>query len=213
SLSYFKPQNAPEGAAKRCLDGCAAISSCPYSAKKIYLDSKGSFGDMVRRIICGETGLDAAKKAVEEGPYGRCVFFCDNNVVDRQVVNLQFEDGLAASFTMCGFTGKGGRDINVMGTKGQILGNMEEQTIEVYDFLTDERTSVGLSKSTLDSGHFGSDDAMMSAFVRQLRGFEEGKTSAAVSVESHLIAMAAEKSRVSGKTVNLDEFRAEVGKA
>jgi predicted dehydrogenase len=210
SLSYFKPENAPKGAAKRCLGGCADIGSCPYSAKKIYLDSVGTFGNMVRRIICGQTGLEAARKAVEEGPYGRCVYFCDNNVVDRQIVNLQFENGLAASFTMSGFTARGGRDVNIMGTKGQLLASMEERRIDVLDFLTEGSTRHEMPDSALESGHFGSDDAMMAAFVRQLRGLEEGKTSAEVSVESHLIALAAEKSRVSGKTVRMDEFKREV---
>jgi predicted dehydrogenase len=206
-LMHFKPENAPKGAPSRCLDGCPAIGECPYSAAKIYLQDDEWQSDLIRRIICGSASKSAALEAVKTGPYGRCVYFCDNDVVDHQAVNLEFESGATASFTMCGFTACGGRDINIMGTKGQILGKMEENWIEVQDFLTGEKTRRLLAAGSA-AGHSGSDPAMMRSFVRQLRGLEEGKTAASESVESHLIALAAERSRKTCETVKMADYEA-----
>ena len=99
SLGHFRPENAPAGAAKRCLDGCQAKDRCPYDAEKIYITSEKT------GVAQGKTGWPcdvltlhpteaSIRQAIQEGPYGRCVYFCDNDVVDHQVVNLEMEGGL-----------------------------------------------------------------------------------------------------------------------
>ena len=104
SLLHFRAENRPVGAADRCLE-CAVETTCPYSAPRIYLG----------RVRHGETGWPVnvltpdlteagVTEALRSGPYGRCVYACDNDVVDHQVVNMQFEDGATASFTMTAFT-------------------------------------------------------------------------------------------------------------
>ena len=112
SLMYFKKSNAPEGAALRCTQGCKAKESCPYDAEKIYLTNKDT------GILCGnvEWPIDVLaenpteekiRHAIETGPYGRCVFHCDNDVVDHQIVNMQMEGGASLSLTMSAFTSIG----------------------------------------------------------------------------------------------------------
>ena len=159
SLKYFKEENAPEGAGSRCLTECKIEDTCPYSAAKIYLRDEEWYSDTIRKVVSLDTSAKALTEALKEGPYGRCVYRCDNNVVDHQVVNLQFEGGVTVSFTMCAFTQAGSRVMNIMGTKGQIVCDMEKSEIEVRDFLTGNCTKTMVK--TGSSGHSGSDDKFM----------------------------------------------------
>lgn len=196
-LSHFTSKNRPEGAPDWCLDGCAHRDECPYYAPRFYLEHPRAKGDGFDKIISLDTSSAGILKALQEGPYGRCVYACDNDVVDHQVVNLQYENGVTVSMTMCAFTDNCERIINIMGTKGQIRGNMEENTIEYRNFATGEQQIFHLR---IPSGnHSGSDVSMMKDFTSLISsGNTESRTSAERSVESHLIALAAEESRLSG---------------
>ncbi|KAJ6658858.1 hypothetical protein lerEdw1_019781 [Lerista edwardsae] len=110
----------PKGAASRCLD-CVVEESCPYSAKKIYLErgKQGNFSWPVS-VVCsnGKCDIESLTEALRHGPYGRCVYECDNDVVTNQVVNMEFEGGATAAFTMIAFTKKlGERKTTIYGTK------------------------------------------------------------------------------------------------
>ena len=93
-LSYFTPENQPEGAADRCAE-CKYIKTCPYSAEFSYIDrwkQRGSkANDWPFNAVCFDLPLteEGIRKAYTENNYGRCVFKCDNTVVDNQTVNLQ----------------------------------------------------------------------------------------------------------------------------
>ena len=113
SLGHFKAENAPEGAPEYCLDGCPVSDTCPYNAERIYLQSKGVHVPVIRKVVSLENTDESVREALRRGPYGRCVYHCDNDVVDHQVVNLEFENGVTASFTMCAFTWDGGRTIKL----------------------------------------------------------------------------------------------------
>ena len=206
SLKHFKESEAPEGAGHNCLLDCPVESTCPYSAKKIYCEDEEWYSDTIRKVVALEGTQETLKDALQKGPYGRCVYRCDNDVVDHQVVNLQYEDGVTVSFTMCAFTYEGSRIMNIMGTKGQIVCDMEKNEIEVMDFLTGNKTCHRIKTGV--SGHSGSDDRFMKGFLKTVE--TDGKytlSSAAVSVDSHLMALAAEESRLTGQTVYMDEFR------
>ena len=103
SLTHFKSENAPEGAPYRCMDGCPVQNECPYYAPRLYLTENTSWPTSV---ISADTGIEARTKALREGPYGRCVYRCDNNVVDHQVVAIEFKNDVTAVFTMSAFTNK-----------------------------------------------------------------------------------------------------------
>ena len=201
SLKYFKKENAPEDAPKYCLDGCRHRDACPYYAPRFYLEHP-SRGDLYRAVSL-DTGRKSLLRALEKGPYGRCVFQCGNNVVDLQVVNIEFENQVTASFTMCAFTDKCERVINLMGTGGQIRGNMESGEIEIMDFASSDYEKIVLHKT--EGGHSGSDEAMMKDFTALIAGLgnEESTSKASMAVESHLMALAAEESRITGKVVCL----------
>ena len=136
SLSHFRKEGKPKGGGTRCVK-CGVEPTCPYSAKKIYLTGKTEWPVS---SISDDLSPEGIKKAVETGPYGRCVYECDNDVVDHQVVNLLYEDGVTASFTMCGLTDNCGRQTRVMGTLGQLVGN--RSTLSHYDFLTDKEVVI-----------------------------------------------------------------------
>lgn len=205
SLTHFKAENAPEGSALRCQD-CQVRQDCPFDCRKIYLESRGkSYSDTIRKVVALENTDEAVAKALETGPYGRCVYHCGNNAVDHQVVAMEFDGGVTATFTMCAFTHECNRTMNLMGTRGQILCDLERNTMEVWDFASGRREAITVDTNA--SGHNGSDDAFVEGFIRTVE--TDGAyslTSAAVSVESHLMALAAEESRLTGKTVALSEF-------
>ena len=203
SLSYFKPENAPKGAAARCMDGCAAKETCPYDAEKIYLTNPETgvmhgYTEWPIDILAEHPTEETIREAVRTGPYGRCVFACDNNVVDNQVVNIQMENGAALSLMMTAFTSFGGRTIKVLGTLGDLWGDMHYNQIRICEF-GKEPEIIDLGHIERDfAGHGGGDRGLLLSFL----DFMEGKpadntiTTLETSVESHLAALAAEESRL-----------------
>ncbi|QGQ98779.1 gfo/Idh/MocA family oxidoreductase [Paenibacillus psychroresistens] len=206
SLTYFNSKNAPEGAPLHCLDGCPVQDECPYYAPKIYVDGKDWMANVLRSTVSSDSGDEGVLQALKEGPYGRCVFHCDNNVVDHQVVNLEFANEVTVAFTMSAFTHEGGRSVKLMGTRGQIRGDMEKNEIEVTSFITGKKEKILLDAPA--EGHGGGDHGIMRDFIRlvQSDGKEVGLTNARASVQSHLMAFAAEKSRVEGRVISITEY-------
>lgn len=203
SLDYYKEKNAPKGAPNRCLDGCPIGDTCPYNAEKIYL---GENVDWPVSVISPDTSYEARKKALEEGPYGRCVYKCDNDVVDHQVVNMIFNNNVTAHLTMTAFCKDGGRHIKIMGTDGEITGDFDYNKIEIKRFPSEEVEIIDLQNQT--GGHGGGDTGIMSDFVKLVSadGKLKGKTEASISVQSHVMAFAAEESRLTDKVINIEEF-------
>lgn len=207
SLTHFKRENAPAGAPARCLDGCSAESECPYYAPKLYLNGNTGWP---ANVVSMDTSREALTKALKEGPYGRCVYRCDNNVVDHQVVNIEFANEVTAAFTMCAFTGEISRTLKLMGTKGEIRACMEKNEIEVTEFSTGTKETIKLNESK--HGHGGGDYGIMRDFVRLVAadGMGKGRTSADISVQSHLMAFASEISRLENRVVFMNDFRKEL---
>lgn len=198
-LMHFRKEEAPAGSTARCTDGCPVERNCPYSAIKIYLETKEP--NYARNITNDPTPTNTLQ-AIKEGPYGRCVYQCDNDVVDHQVVNMEFENGANASFTLSGFTRHIARTVQIMGTHGEIQGNMEDGSVTMYDFASGK--CVNYQFEATGDGHGGGDDRFVASFVNAIRQFDHdpqaGLTSAAASLQSHLIAFAAEHSRLNQGT-------------
>ena len=204
SLMHFKEENAPAGAPARCTDGCPAADTCPYNAVRWYGDRlrAGKTGWPVN-VVCLEPSMDELMHQLRTGPYGRCVYRCDNDVVDHQVVNLELEGGLTVNFTMSAFTMYGGRTIRVMGTMGELSADMDKNIIRVSPYIGGEEI-INVNALTNDfSGHGGGDAIMVREFIDLLEGAPMSATLSSIdrSVESHLVALAAEKSRVNGGAV------------
>lgn len=207
SLTYFKPENAPGETPARCSDGCRYEAQCPFSAERFYLN--GSRGYNFAQIMAGgEPTPERVARALQEGPYGRCVFHCDNDVVDHQVAAIAFKNGVTATFGVSAFSGEISRTIRLQGTKGEIMGDSHEGTIKVIDFEKDQISQIRLPQA--DSGHDGGDFGLMRSFIRAVSEEDTAGilTSAKPSIHAHLMCFAAEKARVSGEIVDMDEFTA-----
>lgn len=210
-LGHFTADHAPQGSAERCID-CAARAQCPYDAEKIYLTHPntgllhGNIGWPVS-VLVHEPTEGAVREALRTGPYGRCVYRCDNNVVDHQVVSMDFAGGATATFTMSAFTKRCTRTVRIMGTMGELEGNMESNLITVRPFDGPDEV-MDLSRLSGLSGHGGGDEGIMDALCSLVR---EGKTTALTSIdaslESHVMAFAAEASRLDGgRSIDLQAF-------
>ena len=200
SLRHFRAENAPAGAPLRCLDGCPYAQSCPYYAPKLYLDMTRTGWPV--DVISTDLSEAGRRKALEEGPYGRCVYHCDNDVVDRQVVNLEFDGGAVATFTMTGLTADFCRQLKIFGTQGQIEANMGTRQIILHRF-GEEKVTVPVDMGAEASGHGGGDFGIMRDFLGILRDGGVSRSSAEVSLQSHLICFAAERSRKEHTVVEL----------
>ncbi len=203
SLKHFRAENAPAGSAERCLD--CAVPDCPYNATRIYM-IPGYTGWPIS-VITDDFSREGRLKALREGPYGRCVYRCDNDVADHQSTILEFEDGVTATLSVSAFTDyRHGRTIHVMGSHGEVRAKMSDETVEVTNFRTGSvRITENPPPGGMVDGHAGGDLALIDAFVRMELG-EEGavKSSVRDSMQSHLICFAAEESRRNGNVVSLE---------
>jgi predicted dehydrogenase len=205
SLFHYRSENAPEGAAKRCTDACPVADDCPWYAPRLYLHD---YTGWPVSVISEDTSLEARRRALETGPYGRCVYHCDNDVVDHQTVNMEFESGATGVLFMHGHSQEECRTMRYDGTRATLRAKFAYgmgDTIEVHDHLTGHVEKVDLEAGT--SGHGGGDEGVMAAFVSAVRDPSTALTTARESLESHLMAFAAEQARVDGTIVAMDEFR------
>jgi predicted dehydrogenase len=205
SLTHFLKENKPDTAGINCME-CDYEPECPYSAKKLYLGlfERGKTGWPLSTITSDMTKGGIIRE-LRNGPYGRCVYECDNDVVDHQVVNMEFEGGETASFTMTAFTKARQRETRIFGTRGELYGNGIK--IQIHQFLSgkteiiDTSEDVPASLSDHGGGDYGLIDAFVSSIAQNdpkliLSGPEE-------TLETHLMTFAAERSRKEGKIVKL----------
>ena len=163
-----------------------------------------------KSVVTNEITPENILKALRDGPYGRCVYYCDNDVVDHQVVSMQFERGTSVTLTMHGHSYLEGRSTRIEGSKGTLFAyfGMDGDRIEIYDHRTGMKTTHD-TRPLGDSGHGGGDTGLMAAFVSALQsgGEAEALTTARTSLESHLMAFAVEDARLDEKVVRLEDYR------
>ena len=212
SLDHFKAENAPEGATARCVD-CPHQDTCPYSAKTIYVKNWHAIGDPLNAWpynVAADAPLTEEKlmTAIENGPYGRCVYHCDNNVVDNQIVSMEFENGVKAELTMMAFTRHIGRRLEFFGTHGDMILDETRNELILHKF---QQEDIVYSISDLvdnGHGHGGGDAGLVHALYEILCGNAPEETSLERSIESHLMAIYAEESRLNGgKVIHLSQVR------
>ena len=215
SLTHFTAANRPPGAADRCV-ACSVEPNCPYSASRLYrgLLDRGEHGWPLSVVIddfSPQAPDEALEEALRTGPYGRCVYACDNDAVDHQVVALEFPGAITATFTMTAFTQGGHRRTRLFGTRAELAGDGE--TIRVYDFLTGaERliTPAAAGGMNAADGHGGGDAGLMDAFTAAVATGNRELISSGPreSLASHLAVLAAERARLNGTVENIDPERA-----
>jgi predicted dehydrogenase len=213
SLIHYRPGNAPAGATPRCTDGCPVAEQCPWDARKLYLVPE--YTGWPISVISEDLSMPARLRALETGPYGRCVYHCDNDVVDTQTVNMQFAggpstragQGATVVLFMHGHSYEESRTMRYDGTRATLRGKFDYHSgwIEIHDHLTNRTEQVEIPPAA--SGHGGGDFGVVRSFLRAMRGEEDALTSGRASLESHLLAFAAEASRHNSAVVTMDDFR------
>ena len=219
-VAFFKKENQPEGAADRCAD-CKYIHDCVYSAERLYVEKRKKDFDWVKdkpdvdnnarqqgwpfNVVDSTRPIteESIRKAYTNNGYGRCVFACDNDVVDHQTVLMQFANGVKANLTMTGFTALPGRKVTFHGTLGEIEMDEENDYIRIskYGHGTRFLSIKEILRVAINDtfGHGGGDLMMVGDLYDALSGKGKAGTSLDKSIESHLMALAAEKSRKSGE--------------
>lgn len=155
-----------------------------------------------------ETKMEILKTS----PYGRCVYKCDNDVVDHQVVNIEFENNVTANLIMHGFSEREGRTLRIDGTKATLFGQFSDsgQEILLFDHFSGTEKVIFTQKLSIgSSGHGGGDFALIDAFLETLLNKSKSQplTNAYETLESHLMAFAANESRLQAKVIDMQNFR------
>jgi predicted dehydrogenase len=210
ALSHYRPEHAPEGAPERCSEGCPVQESCPHDAVRFYLGPDEALARHWPWVdVSTDPSREARRRALETGRYGRCVYRCDNDVLDHQVVAVELAGGLTASFSLHGFAAHEQRTIRVTGSRGELRGVLDGGRIEVTrpGRVEPERHEVG--EGVL--GHFGGDEGLMRHFTALFAPVGRGspRASGRSALESHLLGFAAERARETGAVVDVAGFRAE----
>jgi predicted dehydrogenase len=206
-LTHFRASQRPAGAADRCLD-CPVEAACPYSAKRLYL---GALADPEQHFwplgaLTADPSEQAVLHALRTGPYGRCVYTADNDVVDHQVVLMAFPGGATCSFTMSAFTPMEHRHTRLMGTHGYLDG--DGRRLRHVDFRTGEETildSAPAGGPSAADGHGGGDEGLVAAFLAAVAAGDPALVSsdATQSLATHRVVWAAERARLEGSVVHL----------
>ncbi len=208
-LAHFTAANRPEGAPARCTDGCPVADTCIYNAA-LYASRQRGWLQWVM-----DHGMDASFEDVLEwlktSPWGRCVYACDNDAVDHQVVAMEFEGGVTGTFTMTAFDS--GRDLVICGTKGRLRGGDNTRGLSGSDIVVNLHTGDAIRYGVSSDvggydGHGGGDPGLVHAIdLEMAKPAGEMRSGLSASVESHLIGYAAEESRLTGKMVELASYR------
>jgi len=207
ALTHFTADNAPKGAPARCTDGCPHWQSCPYYAPRVYLRDREGWPV---NAITNDLSYEGRMEALQNGPYGRCVYHCDNDVVDHMTIQMLFEDEITVTFTMHAFSHENCRTMRYDGTRASLRGHGGKGELRLYEFRTSQERDIPITG--VEGGHGGGDDGLMRAFIAALRGDPDAlQTSARDSLESHLMAFAAEESRLNGGgLVDMSEYRTRI---
>lgn len=197
-LKWFRKENAPEGSTERCLDGCRVEKECPYSAKRIYFDNRSWLHHFDLPEDKSKRG-DVIMEYLKSSNYGKCVYQMDNDQPDHYTTNILFEDDITAAFSMEAFTSYEGRRTRVMGSMGDIVGDMNSFTHT--DFRTGKVTEW---KQTTD-GHGGGDWRLVADWIQAVSQHNPALLTSTIeaSIESHIMGFAAEKSRKQKKTMEV----------
>ena len=215
SKFQFKPENAPEGAGTICMKDCPHVDTCNFSTKRLYIDHPDRWAFYVWDALEDKENPTIEDKIAlmkSDNPYARCIYKCDNDVVDHQSVMVNFESGATGTHNMVGGSAEPRRNIHIVGTKGEIFGNFEESKFTVLKINPSpdahneecdvEEVDLRVSGDMVGAygGHGGGDERLAADFVKFVRGEKPSLACTSVfdSVAGHLSVYRADKSRENG---------------
>lgn len=202
SLVHFTPASAPPGATARCTDPCP-VERCPFDARQ-YLN-KG-WQEWPIHVLTDDTSQAGRMTALRTGPYGRCVYTAGSDVVDHQVVSMELESGASAVLVMHGHSGEEERTMRYDGSAATLRGRFgRNSAIEIIEHGSGKVEQVPIGGAV--GGHGGGDQGVMGSFLDALATGQQPLTTADESLESHVLAFAAEHARLTGTVVEIDRLR------
>jgi predicted dehydrogenase len=209
TLSFFKEENAPKGSPARCTDGCPVEDTCSFYAPKFYLHKANEWPV---DVICVNSTHEARENALKTGPYGRCVFRCDNDVPDHQVVAVEFENDVTLDFMVVANSYNCHRTIRVIGTEGELNGFMEKNEIVVDRFqpgLGESHVSEHFTPEVVIDGHAGGDTGVIQNFLSCYKNedYDGIFRSLEIAVEGHLLSFASEEARKNKSIVSMQDYK------
>ena len=222
SRSHFILDQRPEGATDNCFT-CPHSKTCLFDSEKLHLEYQPmpfqTYKELISKLDKDAEDIpdDVKMEYLKTSEFGKCVYL-GKDLVDRQSVDIQFENGSIASFCMIGGVARADRYINIVGTKGEIEGKISDKKFTIrtmdrskgkYEYVNEE---VDISNRIINNekygGHGGGDFAIMRDVVRFMAG--EGATTSLTeihdSIPGHFCVYEAEESRKTGKIVNYQEF-------
>ncbi|MBK8883070.1 MAG: Gfo/Idh/MocA family oxidoreductase [Bacteroidales bacterium] len=201
SLKYFTSANAPYESTSRCTDGCPLNDTCHYSAYKLYVDT--NLEEWPARDICRIHTRDEHLNAVKNGPYGVCVWHAGNDVVDHQVVMMEFDGGATATCTLSGYSATNGRRIRLQGTQGELLFDEAAGTISTKKFTGNEEEIVRI---TAPLSYHPEDQEIVDEWLSSIIHSTSVTVDAGEALRTHAVVFAAEISRNEKRTVEMSEL-------
>jgi len=217
SLKYFKEKNSPKGSTERCTDDCKIKDKCPFNAEKFYLEEEDpeQVKWPVRGISPMDKTIEARKKALKEGPFGRCVYRCDNDVNDNQEVLIKFSNSVTARFILTSLGSDSTRKIKIFFERGIVHGDFLEGSIRIvtYSGLGKKGNDVHQMDLPYKKGHGGGDEGLLRSFVKSIheKHHESNITGAKESLQSHLMAFATEESIEKNREIDFQEYKRVLG--
>ena len=202
SLGYFKPSQAPKGSGKRCLDDCLIVNTCPYSALRLYVD--GDLTDRIQDLGDASTREDRLE-VVRRGPFGACVWQADNDVVDHQIVSMEFASGTTATCTMTGYSATHGRRTRLQGSKGELLFDEALGSVTISKFSNPKPEIIRIQPP--DSYH-PEDREIVASWLSAIHDSSNGvMVNAQEATKTLAIVFAAERSRKEKRTIEMSEHK------
>ena len=213
-LTYFTEKNAPANTPRQCIDGnCPLAETCHYNCEKIYIENTNGlvWKDIFKKQVATHPDFtdEELREALKRTDYGLCVFHANNDMVDNQVVNMEFADGVTAHLTLNAFN-SGGRFIRIYGTKGELFAYASGKSIHVFTFADrkSQEIPVEVTEESIAGGHGGGDYGIVYDMYDYLTGNYVGNSVAdiRVSVANHMIGFAAEEARHNDIVVQMDDY-------
>ena len=219
----FKPKNAPKNAGTICMKDCPLVDKCVYSTKRLYIDHPDRWAFYVWDALEGKENITIEDKIAlmkSDSPYARCIYKCDNNVVDHQSVLVNFASGATGTHNMVGGSAEPRRNIHIIGTKGEIFGNFEDSKFTVLKINPSpdahneecdvEEVDLRVTGDMVGAygGHGGGDERLAEDFVKYIRDEKPSLACTSIfdSVAGHLSVYLADESRENGGQPQNVEF-------
>lgn len=201
SLKYFTPANAPEGSTKRCTDGCTLTDTCPYSAPRNYVNAP--LDEWPAREVSRIHTTEEHLNAVKNGPFGLCVWHAGNDVVDHQVVMMEFEGGATATCTLTGYSASNGRRIRLQGTRGEMLFDEAAGIISVKRFADGKDKTIKIDAATT---YHPEDQTIVNEWLSSILNSTSVTVDAGEALRTHAVVFAAEISRLENRKIEMSEL-------